>query len=219
MEEYKIKVRTKPFEDDLKLYQRTEFTFVPGLNSLVGCNGSGKTTLIDCFLIPQLRKDKIEYYKYNDRRQGGSYLMDSMLNVYGDMDGLARMFLSSEGERIVCGIEKVVTSLPSFFKANAGKPAFIMLDAIDSGMSVDVISEIKGLFLDVVIPDAKSRFNVDLFVVVAANNYEWCNDDRIHNLDIINAKEVQFKNYEAYKQFILKSRKSKNKFRGVEDDG
>ena len=218
MEEYKIVVQTKPFDDDLKLYQRREFTLVPGLNSLVGCNGSGKTTLIDCFLVPSLRKDKFEYYKYNDRRQGGSMLMDSMLNAYGDMYGLARMVLSSEGERIVCGLERVITALPSFFKENKGKPAFLLLDAIDSGMSVDEICEIKELLLDVIIPDAKSRFDVDLYIVIAANNYEWCNDDRIHNIDITTAKDLKFKSYDDYVKHIRESRKKKDKARQIYDN-
>ena len=213
MAEYKIKVTTKPFGDDLKLYQRKEFTFVPGLNSLVGCNGSGKSTLIDIFLIPSLRKDKIEHYKYNDRRQGGSMLMDRMLNVDDDMYGLVRMYVSSEGERIVVGLEKVITALPSFFKENKGKPTFLLLDAIDSGMSVDEICEIKELLLDVVIPDAKSRFDIDLYVVIAANNYEWCNDDRIHNIDITTAKTLKFKSYEEYVDQIKASRTRKDKSR------
>lgn len=217
MNEFKITVSTKPFDNYLRLYQRKEFTFKLGINSLVGCNGSGKTTLIDYFLVPQLRKQKIEYYKYNDRRQGGSYLMDKMLNSDGDMDGLIRMTLSSEGERIVCGLEGVIKALPRFFKENKNKSAFLILDAIDSGMSVDEINEIKELFLDTIIPDAKSRFGVDLFIVVAANNYEWCNDDRIVNINIITGTTLKFKDYADYKKQILKSRAFKNKQRGVEE--
>lgn len=213
MDEFMITVKTKPFGDGMQVYQRTKFTFLPGLNSLVGCNGSGKTTLTDYFLIPQLRQAHIEYYKYNDRRQGGSMLMDRMLNVDDDMRGLARMYLSSEGERIVVGLEKVITALPSFFKENKGKPTFLLLDAVDSGMSVDEIHEIKNLLLDVIIPDAKSRFNIDLFVVISANNYEWCNDDRIHNIDVITAKTVKFKSYDEYVKHILDSRDKKQKMR------
>lgn len=211
MAEYFVTVETKPFEDDLKLYSRKQFTLLPGLNSLVGCNGSGKTTFIDHFLIPALMKDKIEYYKYNDRRNGGSMLMDRMLNVDDDMYGLVRMTLSSEGERIVVGLEKVITALPSFFKENKGKPAYLILDAIDSGMSVDEIIEIRELLLDIIIPDAKARFDVDLYIVIAANNYEWCNDERIHNIDITNAKILNLRSYEQYKDQILKSRQFKNR--------
>jgi len=217
MTNVEITVNTKPY-DDFRLYQRKQFTFVPGINSLVGCNGSGKSTLIDMFLIPQLRKQKIEYYKYNDRREGGSMLMDSLLNVYGDMDGLMQMFVSSEGERIVCGLIRVIQALPRFFKENKDKPAFLILDAIDSGMSVDEISEIKELFLDTIIPDAKSRFGVDLYIVIAANNYEWCNDDRIVNIDITTSKTLKFKSYDDYVIHLKESRKKKDKARGTTNE-
>ena len=122
MDEFHVTVKTKPFGDGMKLYQHTDFLFLPGLNSVVGCNGSGKSTLLDLYLVPQLQDAEVEYYKYNDRRQGGSMLMDKMLNVDDDLSGLARMVLSSEGERIVCGLEKVVMALPSFFKSNRDKP-------------------------------------------------------------------------------------------------
>lgn len=213
MTEYIVPVQTKPFDNTLKLYTRKQFTLMPGLCSLVGCNGSGKTTFIDHFLIPKLRRDQIEYYKYNDRRNGGSMLMDRMLNVDDDMNGLVRMTLSSEGERIVVGLEQVISALPNFFKENKNKPAFLILDAIDSGMSVDEIIEIRELFLDLIIPDAKSRFGVDLYIVIAANNYEWCIDERIHNIDITSGKVLKISSYDQYKQQILKSRQIKDNSR------
>ena len=119
MAEFKIEVSTKPFGDDLQLYRRKEFTFRPGINSLVGCNGSGKTTLIDCFLIPQLRKAKIEYYKYNDRREGGSMLMDSLLNKYGDMGDI---YDASEKYSVIDnnGIYNLSKTEETFVDYNAG---------------------------------------------------------------------------------------------------
>ena len=216
--EFIVHVQTKPFDDDLKLYKRKDYILKPGLTSLVGCNGSGKTTFIDCFLVHQLRKQKIEFYKYNDRREGGSHLMDSLLNRYGDMNGLAQMFLSSEGERIVYGLTRVIQGLPRFFDEHRGKPAFLILDAIDSGMSVDEIIEIREVLLDTIIPDAKQRFDVDLFVVIAANNFEWCNDKAIVNMDITDGKELKFNSYEDYRKHILKTRQFKDKQRGADND-
>lgn len=211
-----ITVDTKPFDDELKLYNRKQFTFQPGINSLVGCNGSGKTTLIDCFLMPYLDKHDISYYKYNDRHSGGSNYMEKLM-FNGDMAGVAQMAMSSEGERIVCALDPIFGILRSQFNKNKGKAFFLLLDAIDSGMSVDEIIEIREIFLDFIIPDAKRTFDVDLYVVVAANNFEWCNDDRIHNIDITNAKELKFTDYSEYKDFILNNRKHKNIQRGVKD--
>ena len=68
-------VDTKPFDDETKIYLRKNFTFTPGLTSLVGCNGSGKSTMIDFYLKTYVRKNKIEYIFWNDRKSGGSHLM------------------------------------------------------------------------------------------------------------------------------------------------
>ena len=209
-----VTVNTAPYKE-FKLYQRKNFKIYPGLNSLVGCNGSGKTTFLDMYLIPQLRKQHIEYYKYNDRRQGGSALMEAMLNCYDDLDGLMQMYMSSEGERIVCGIVKVIQALPHFLKENRNKSAVLLLDSIDSGMSVDEIIEIREVLLNTIIPDAKERFNSDLYIVIAANNYEWCNDDRIVNIDITNSKTLKFDSYEDYVKHIRKSRNRKDNSRGI----
>ena len=211
-----ITVDTKPFDDTLKLYNRKHFTFQPGINSLVGCNGSGKSTLIDCFLTHYLEHHDIEYYKHNDRHSGGSNYMEKLL-FQDDISKVAQMVMSSEGERIVCALDPVFSMLRSRFNKNRGKPFFLIFDAIDSGMSVDEIIEIRDIFLSVIIPDAEQEFDVTLYVVIAANNYEWCNDDRIHNIDITNAKELRFKDYSEYKDFILKSRKFKDKQRGCAD--
>lgn len=213
---YMIPVATKPFDDELKLYNRKNFTFLPGINSLVGCNGSGKSTLIDCFLTAYLDEHNIEYYKHNDRRTGGHNYMDKLLFT-GDMQGIAQMYMASEGERIVCALDPVFGMLRSRFSKNRGKPYFLIFDAIDSGMSVDEIIEIRDTFLDLIIPDAEKEFGVTLYMIIAANNYEWCADDRIHNIDITNAKELKFTDYSEYKDFILNNRKHKNIQRGVKD--
>lgn len=217
MSEFTITVDTHPFDDDLKLYQKKEFTLYPGINSLVGCNGSGKSTLIDCYLVEKLKKEHIGYYQHNDRHDGQQNYM-SKLGFHEAYEELAQMFMASEGERIVQALAPVFSQLRPLFREHKGGSVFIIFDAIDSGMSVDEIIEIRGLFLDLVIPDAKSTFDVDVYMVIAANNYEWCNDSRIHNIDITTAKEITFSSYEDYVKHIKNSRKKKDKMRGVTDE-
>ena len=94
-------VSTKPYE--FRLYSRKEVSFLPGLTVLVGCNGSGKSTLM-MLMQDQLRNDpNALILKYDDRMDGGHNLMEKM-GYFGQMDQLAEMFTSSEGERIMTGI-------------------------------------------------------------------------------------------------------------------
>ena len=207
-----IKVDTHPFDDELKLYKRKDYVIKPGLTSLVGCNGSGKTTFLDDYLMPYLKKNNIACLDYNDRRTGGTGRMEKLL-FDGKTEAFASMYVSSEGERIVCGLDPIFGSLKSFFNKNRGNPVFLVFDAIDSGMSIDEIIEIRELFLDLVFEEAKNVFGVDLYMVIAANNYEWCNDPRIHNVDITNGKEIEIKSYDDFKKAITATRDFKDKCR------
>lgn len=211
-----LTVSTKPFDGDTKLYLRKNFTFEPGLTSLVGCNGSGKTTLIDFYLKSYVRQHNIEHIFWNDRRSGGSHLMQHCLDS-DDMNGLISLFVSSEGERISYALLDVFRNIGRCFRACKGKPVVIMFDAIDSGMSVDEICETRDVILDIVIPDAEKQ-NVTPYFIIAANNYEWCSDPRIHNIDIQTGKPLIINSYAEYKKIILKSRERKNKMRGNNND-
>lgn len=211
IEALQVQVSTKPF-DNFVLYKNKKFDILPGVTSLVGCNGSGKSTFIEHFLIPYLNKHDIEHIDWNDRQKGGYTLMDKFLNFDNNIEGLAAMALSSEGERIVHGISEVLPKIGHKVRNSGGKPLVVTFDAIDSGMSVDEIIEIRDLCFDVILPDAE-KYGTLLFIVIAANNYEWCNDPRIHNINITTGNPIEIKSYDDFKDAILKSRATKDRSR------
>jgi len=201
----RIKIDQHPYDEDQKLFDTEYITLKPGINSLVGCNGSGKSTFINAFLIPYLEKHKIDYYSYNDRIHGGHTLMEEY-TLKGNTNGLARMFISSEGERIVEGLGKTFSLLR--YKIQNSKDKFVLIfDAIDSGMSVDEIIEIREIINNTVIPDAESM-DKELYIVIAANNYEWCKD--VRNINIITGKELKINSYDDFRDIIQISRKYKD---------
>lgn len=206
--EITVNIPTKPY-DDFVLYKCDSFTFTPGITSLVGCNGSGKSTLLG-FTEKYLEKADITYLEWNDRQKGGYSLMDKFLNIDNNIEGLAAMVLSSEGERIVHGLGDIFPKMGSLVRKGSGKPLVVLFDAIDSGMSVDEIIEIRSIFFDTILPDAEAN-NTELYIIIAANNYEWCADSRIHNIDITTGKSLTIPSYEDFKKIILKSRDIKNR--------
>lgn len=209
--EIQIEVNTKPY-GEFKLYQRKNFTFYPGITSLVGCNGSGKSTLLKGFIEPQLRAMGTDYIEWDDRSNGGYHLMDKYLNFDDDIQGVAAMALSSEGERIVYALGDIFAKMGSGIRRNSGKRFAVLFDAIDSGMSVDEIIEIRNIFFDTIFPDAE-KHNTELYVIIAANNYEWCADSRINNMNITTGKSIEISSYEDFRTAILKSRAIKDKSR------
>ena len=81
-----------------------------------------------------------------------------------------------------------------------------MLDAIDSGMSVDNIVEIVSVF-NMILEDAKSM-GKEVYIIISANEFELCRNSPC--FDVHAGKYRTFTDYEDYRKFILKSREKKN---------
>ncbi len=195
---------------------------------LAGCNGSGKTTLLSC-IKEELEKTKTPLLRYDNLSDGGSGSISELL-YSGDMGLGASMWCSSEGERIGINMARIVAQIREFIltgetdkskkdakwrrmfgvdetPAVATSERWILLDAVDSGLSIDGIAEVKDI-LKLAIKDA-GRSGINLFVVAAANSYELARGERC--LDVTNGKELRFSDYEEYRAFILKSREKKEK--------
>lgn len=197
-------VPTKPFDDNMRLYSRKTVTFNPGLTALIGCNGSGKTTLMS-LIKDALRNDKNTLLlSYNDRFEGGSNLMEA-LAFRDDMSGVASMFMSSEGERIIRGVGYFAQGIRKRIQKAHPEEIWILLDAVGSGLSIDGIQDVKALAKAVI----EDNQGTDVYFVVSTNEYEFSVD--ADNIDVTTFKHMQFKNYEEYRDYILKTAKKKEK--------
>lgn len=198
-------VPTKPYDEE-RIYMHKNVTFEPGVTVLVGCNGSGKSTLM--MMIQQKIKGEKENLclKYDDRSSGGQQLM-SAFNFYGNMNGLARMYMASEGERIHVGVEEFVSKLRMQIKKKNPKELWVLLDSVGSGLSIDGINEIKDFAQFLV----EQNSGIDTYFVISTNEYEFAvNEDCI---DVTTFQHKRFKSYEEYRAYILKTREKKDKRR------
>ena len=84
---------------------------------------------------------------------------------------------------------------------------WILLDAIDSGLSVDNIVDIKEYLFKTILEDAGDQ--VVVRIIISANEYEICRNEQC--MDVHTGKYRTFKGYESYRKFILKSREIKDK--------
>ena len=145
---------------------------------------------------------------YNDRFDGHSHLMEA-LAFRDDMSGVANMFMSSEGERIIRGVGYFAQGLRKRIQKANPKEIWILLDAVGSGLSIDGIRDIKDLAKAVI----EDNQGTDVYFVVSTNEYEFSID--ADNIDVTTFKHVQFKNYEEYRKFILKtSEKKQRRYKG-----
>ena len=220
-----------PLDTGEKLFTKKEFAFNPGVTVLVGCNGTGKTTLLRC-IKEQLKNDGIPVISYDNLSEGGSRAMSSA-SYFEDYTFVATAATSSEGENIVLNLGRLASSLRPFIqtgepqnrsdklakafaravwgddteesKKEIPKERWLLFDAIDSGLSVDNIVDVKEHLFRVILEDAG---DCDIYILVSANEYEIARGENC--FDVRNGKYITFKDYEAYREFILESREKKD---------
>lgn len=200
----KISLNKNYWDNEKPLYKKSDVELDTGVTVLVGRNGSGKTTFL-IQLRQYLAENRIPFLSYDNMVDGGvnadSTLMEG-LSYFKDTKNKAEIFalkhLSSEGQNIIINIGEFARTVGAFIRNNKDKEKiFILFDAIDSGLSIDNIIDIKD-FLKVVASDAPNAY-----IIVTANSYEMCYQNRCY--DIKNGKYIEFTNYENYKSFILKN--------------
>lgn len=226
----KFKVIKRYYDEDYDLYKKRSITINEGVTVLVGCNGSGKTTLLHQ-IREQLKKDGIPFVSFDNLHEGGSKAA-SAASFYGDYGLMGAMMSSSEGEGIVISISRLASTLREFIqtgesqterdrfsrsfakalwgdeeeKKEVPNERWILLDAIDSGLSVDNVVDLKECLFKTILED---DYTGKIFILVSANEFELCRGENC--FDVYNGKYVKFSNYEKYRNFILKSREIKDK--------
>lgn len=203
-----FKLETCPFDDGDKLYLKDEIEINEGLTVLVGCNGSGKSSLLKS-MKAQLRDEPDVSVLYYDNLRDGGNTAKEVAAFHDDLNLLATLITSSEGEQIVISLGQTVRNIGGFVKRHVDecKEIWVMLDAIDSGLSVDNIYDIKKHFFDIIIKDFETK-QCNLYLVVVANNYEMCVDANC--FDVTNGRYCKFNSYEDYRNFIFESKSYKD---------
>lgn len=227
-----IKTWRDPYEAGFSPTTPKEIELNTGLTVLVGCNGAGKSTLL-LNIEEHCKNNKIPCYKYDNLVDGGSNAIESLL-YNGNYNEGAGLLMCSEGESIKENIGRESTLYKNFFqtgfidnqknrfirifansdKLNELKESYqvcrdrvLLFDAVDSGLSVDSIVEVKAMF-DAILADSET-FDVNIYIVIAANEYELAR--KASCFDVNAGKYIEFNDYEDYRKFIIKSRANKEK--------
>lgn len=199
-----VKLDRDPHDLGYNLYPRKSVEFVSGrMTVLVGCNGSGKSTLLQ-YIYQMCRNKDYTFISYNNLVDGGQNSVSERA-FFHDFDTVANLIMSSEGESISINISQFAQKIGSTVREDPTRPIVITLDAVDSGLSVDNILDLKefvGFILDY-------HKDVPVYIIASANEYELARDE--YCLDVQTLKEITFSNYDEYRDFIIASRKKKDK--------
>lgn len=226
---YEFNTWRDPYDEGFSTCSKRKVELKEGLTVLVGCNGAGKTTLIDN-IKACLRKDDIPCYSFNNLSDGGTNA-SGLAIMQGDIAFGATAWCSSEGENISLNVGRVFYNIGHFLKTgetpksreqkmfkqmfsdNKFEPEkdvcnkrFIIMDAVDSGYSIDNVIDLKDVFR-LILEDA-AKAGLETYIIVSANEYELAAGEQC--LDVTNGTYLTFDSYESFKKFILKSRKKKD---------
>ena len=177
------------------LHKGYDLTLSAGYTALVGPNGAGKTTLL-CQLREYAQKNGIQVFEYSNLADGGQHATQTYLDT-GRMTLFATAATSSEGEQIAIHFGEQVGKIGDAVRKaeKAGETIFVLLDAIDSGTSIDRARDIRNLF------DLISRTSQKAYVVMAVNHYELARDG-VDCVNVRTGEHTAFASYDEYADFI-----------------
>ena len=190
---------------NFEMFKKKNIVLEEGLTVLVGCNGAGKTTLLKQ-IENNLNKNNIPVLYHNNLTNGVRALREKSLWT-GDFSTLSRTVINSEGENIINVLEDIVREMGRMSQDNPNaKELWFLFDGVDSGLSIDNVIDIKESLIPLVIETEKNK---DIYFVISANAYEFARNEKC--FDVINGKYIKFKDYEEYREFILRTKGQKLK--------
>lgn len=197
-----FKIPRAPFGDE-KIYAKSKVTFEPGVTVLVGCNGVGKTTMLR-LIERELKNAELPCLYYDNLTEGGQNAR-SKAAFYEDFNFVGLSMCSSEGENIIMNMERVASSMGRFSMLYKDEEElWFLFDAIDSGLSIDNVLDIKEYLFKTVLEHNEDK---KIYILVSANEYEMANGEKC--FDVQRCQYVNIKTYNAFKKLVLKTKERK----------
>lgn len=169
----------------------------PGVTCIIGPNGAGKTTLLTQ-LNDYANSHNIKVWQYSN-------FTDGRYEDYRYLETNTRLFaesaFSSEGEKVAMHFSERVGEIGRLVTDSraTNQPAFVLLDALDSGASIDRVRDLYDLF---VMMDKDIKGNgADVYIVAAINQYELAKSP-LRCVDCRTGETIKFSCYDGYAEYI-----------------
>ena len=199
-----MKGRIININKDRTLFPHSSFFFNQGVTCLIGKNGSGKTLLMK-EIANNLKENKIPYYYYDAYVEGGKVAKDKLKSLK-NTERLVELQLASQGQQSIINIKNILIDKIGPFVTecvkNKSKEAWILLDSIDTGLSVDNIIGVKEFFKSI-LEDCEAN-EIALYLIVSGNSFELVKDEQ--SIDVVTGSRINLRNYEMFKKVIMRSK-------------
>lgn len=210
-------IQTKPYGE--KMFPRTKLTITNTVTYISGPNGSGKSTLMNMF-VKHLQKSRarefnmhkpswkfmigddvnasVGFIHYNIHQDSHQNNMASKL-FHGDIDAVSMQMSMSEGQNQLMTLSTIFDAAQHVAKYETHiKQLIVLVDGIDSGLSVDMAGFIRETVWDKIEQVHKHRDDLDFYLVFTANNYELVRDRTGDIIDPQTFKTVEYESYDDY---------------------
>ena len=222
-------IHNKDYYIEGTLYKANKLTLQANdVYCLVGCNGIGKSTVLYQMIHDNDHSLKKTAYDLKDDYNAFSNLFnskkkneynefyisinkDTKLNIKDDDSILHNLFgnFMSTGEQ---NVHNILPNLPNIIESLnklenlENKELYVMIDDLDVGVSIDVLIELAKI-IDKLELKLK-KLNINYYIVITANSYELAR--RFKCIDVINMKEISFKDYDDYANYVSETRNYKD---------
>ena len=206
-----LEIKIDPVEKyyGVKTRKRTKtFRFRPGYTCLIGPNGTGKTTTLRQIkdYCNENRKDFL-LRSYDNLKEGSNKKFYDYIQS-GNFTALTSVFNGSEGEGIHFHMGEFASECGEAMgrAVQTNQKLIILADGVDSGMSIDLIRDLRKNFFELAESETAKR-GVEAYIIITSNNFELARDARC--IDVISGKPVRIHTYDDFERYVMKNTKWK----------
>lgn len=175
------------------------------VNLLCGGNGVGKTSLLNAIRYSEMRSPDIDkdkphmLYYYSNSENNYRNVEPSPLatneNYVGEMVGRYEAHSLSEGQAMEYSINDLFCAL-DFLKEEKDTYKIVLIDELDSGMSVDKIKKVMNKIKAISEEDEEMQF------FISFNNYYCATFFPNDIINMYDGSKIKFNSFEEYVDFI-----------------
>lgn len=186
-------------------------TFKNDISVILAPNGGGKTTTLNN-LKKELEKKNIKVFLYSHYNDSFKLGKNNYPEIFNKPENIIYSKFKSEGEELQYSFEEWLEK--NIFKLMFGiregmihiDELVLLIDELDSGLSLDKIKETISIF-ELFFIDAK-KSNTKLKIILSANSYELASQFKDSCYWLKTGKLVNIENYNNFEKLYVK-RKNK----------
>ena len=176
-----------------------EYQFNEGLTALIGGNGTGKSTLLQRLRV-SLKEEGVKNLYFNLSAENKEMNMKHNKSE----SFLPTCIQSSTGEQHSLHIGDMAQEIGTNIRGGKDKELWILIDAIDDGLSLDIAGEVEKYLFRNISNDIDKEANKGrhIYVVFSVNNFEVLGNHA--KINIATGEEENINSYEDFRRAVLR---------------